>query len=125
MGKREGLIDEPQDWSKFPDLQAMEFDALITEYRRAHDAEEWGKATKKSLSPQIQAALLIVGQKSVKVNNMTALVSNGSTAERIDANKLLLAGVSADIIKACTIPGTRYTYAQVRVDKEVEGEPTI
>lgn len=102
-----------KDWFEFPDLAELDFDNLVREYWLAHILEMKSKERKDELKVEIEAALLVVGEKKLKVGNLTAIQCNGSTASKLDKHQLVEAGVDPDTIKACTVPGTKYTYVQV------------
>lgn len=125
MAKRKGLEegkekDEVKEWSEFEDLKTLEFDSLARQYREAHLAETTAKAIKKKLAPDIEAAMLVVGQRSIKVGNLTAIQANGRTPKILSATALLEAGVDAETVAECTLPGTPYTYIQVKAEGEKE-----
>lgn len=112
--------EEVKEWYEFPDLAELEFDTKVREYREAHLAEAAAKAKKDALKIEIEAAMLIADQKRLAVGALIAIRSNGSSPSKIDKHQLLSAGVDADVIKACTIPGVKYTYIQVKMKGEKE-----
>lgn len=107
-----------RDWFEFPNLAELEFDKKVQEYRKYHDMEGMAKQRKDELKVEIEAALLVAGEKKLNVGDLVAIQCNGRTASAIDARELMMAGVDADIIAACTKKGKEYTYVQVQQRKK-------
>lgn len=110
-----------REWTEFPEISDLEFDKKVREYRGLVEREKTIKSLKYVLKVEIEAALMVAGEKRLRVDNLMAVQCNGSTASRLDAKMLVSAGVDADIIVACTVPGTKYTYIQVK-EKNEKGE---
>src|SRR5882724_7652763 len=89
-----------REWNEFPDLAAFEFDNKVREYRKYQDMEAMAKERKDELKVEIEAALLIVGQKRLRVGDLIATQCNGSTASKVDTKMLVSAGVDVDVIMA-------------------------
>src|SRR5271170_784043 len=106
MAKKEKAL--VREFNEFPDLVEVEFDQLVRDYRAAHLAEVEAKATKDRLKVDIESWLDIAQQKSLRVGNLIAVKMGGSSPSQLDTHLLMQAGVDADVIVACTIPGTPY-----------------
>lgn len=115
------------EWNTFPDLVEAEFDVLVNQYRQAHTDETAAKKVKDELKGDIQALLIGVGQGSLRVGELQAVICHGRSGTSIDAEllsrKLVELGVDADVVaqavEESTTGGKSYDYIQV---VEVKGQ---
>lgn len=93
--------------------EGINYSELVERYRKIVVEQTALESQRKDLSQTLQAFHLAIDIKKVQVGQLQAILGSGRTASRLDKGKLLLAGVDADVIKACTVAGTPYTYISV------------
>lgn len=121
MGKPKVAEPPPPLWSNNVVLAGFDdYEKLAREYRQLTDREKADKARKSEISKVLQAYHTVAQVKKASIGEYQVIMSNGSTASQLSVPQLLLAGVDADIIAACKVAGTPYTYIQVI---PVEEEP--
>lgn len=95
---------------------------LVQQRRGLAVMAKQSEAGRKALDEQIKSIMLDNSIKKVTgfPENYYAVVCKGRSQSILSKTKLLEMGVSADVIKACTVPGTPYTYVQVTRKGEEE-----
>jgi hypothetical protein len=97
--------------------------SLYDERRNAKDVEDRVIKQRKDLDESLDSILMDLNV--VKINmpdGWYIRLTKSTSASRLDAKLLLALGVSADQIKAATVPGNPYKYVSVQEDKgEKEG----
>lgn len=124
LGFKAGESPAPE-WSGIEQLKGTDFPKIVKRYRNAHLEEARNKAVKEELKGDIQALVLVSGQKAVRVGDLQAILCHGSSAAKLDAGllstRLVEMGVDADTVAEAvewaTIPGNGYDYIQVVEDK--------
>lgn len=117
MGKPKEKGPPPPDYRTTPlaqcENEGINYSELVERYRKIVVEQTALESQRKDLSQTLQAFHLAIDIKKVQVGQLQAILGSGRTASRLDKGKLLLAGVDADVIKACTVAGTPYTYISV------------
>jgi hypothetical protein len=116
MGKPTEKGPPPPDWlsTDLAMVGADDYMQLSVEYREIVVRQAADEIRRKDISKRLQEYHNAVGVKKAAVGGkLQVILGNGRTASKLDKGQLLLAGVEADVIKACTVAGTPYTYISV------------
>lgn len=106
-----------EDAANFPQLAELEFSQLVDEKVQVDDQFKQLKARQKELGAAIEAALAVINRKAIHYGSVTVTVVNSQSASQVSRQKLLDAGVSADVIAECTEPGNPFSYVKIMKDK--------
>ena len=119
------------EWSTIPELKKwreditlkgkdkkMSFDEMVVAYKDLSAEIEFREKSKKELKTNIEAALLVADVQKVACEGYRVQIIEKEGAKKIDANKLLDLGVSADVIAKATVQGKASSYADIRPMKE-------
>lgn len=108
-----GVRQDAPMWDEFPVLTTMEFRELAEQYIEVKETIDMLELQKKDIAEKIEAAMIVADQKRVRYGDRHCFEqSKGTNPSRIDSKLLAGLGVSAEVIKAATIPGKSYTYIQ-------------
>lgn len=98
---------------KSGDKRNMKFDELVVAYK-TYDAEIKFRESKKSIIKEaIEAAMLVSGEEAVECEGYPVNLITKKGSRKISAERLLGAGVDADVIARCTEVGAELTYVQI------------
>lgn len=112
-------VAEYVEWNNFEIMRLIGADAKIARYRELTIQGDAIEAEKGELKSELEPALIAAGQKAVRHGELLLIRCNGGTPSKISYQQLILKGVDPLVIAECTIPGTKYTYIQVKasIDK--------
>jgi hypothetical protein len=100
-------------WSEFKELKQLGFDKLVETRTRIKDEIAFRTEKLKELDDEISAAMAVSGAEKVLWEDRPVQIVHSKSGDKIVAEKLLMAGVSADVIAASTEPGKPYSYLLV------------
>lgn len=105
----------PLEESGWDSATITEFNDLVTMRQKFKQDEDQAKSFRATVDAKIESMLLQIGPQA-KLQLGTVVVERviSSSASKLSPQKLLEAGVSASTIKACTEPGTSYSYVLVK-----------
>lgn len=117
-------------WSDFPVLAEMDFNTLCEEYRMTKQQIKSLEEDADRLKGDIEAAMIVAGHNKVVWNGINVCRRNGRSRSEIKPQLLAAQGVSTNVIKAATVPGTAYTYIvmddpSTRTKKETAQEAAV
>jgi len=131
MAKKQAKVDDIANWEDIAE-ECPEFKELAEEYADNRETIKLLEARNKDeLAPQLEAAVIIGGKKSIAGGNWKVTQGRGKSADRVLPERVVekLASLGADaeqileIMKYCTEPGKPYTYPVVtKVEVEVTDE---
>jgi hypothetical protein len=105
-----GIVAE---WSEYKELKQMKFAELLEARTRIKDEIEFRKAKLDKLDEEIQVAMMVAGTEKVNWEDRPVQIVHSRSGSKIVAEKLLMNGVSADVIAESTEPGKEYSYLLV------------
>lgn len=97
--------------------QKDKFAKLVREKRALDREKKQIEERAKEKAEDLLAMMVVAKVERVAVDGVPVSVVHGRGASRIDPQRLLANGVSADTITASTVPGKEYDY--INVGKEV------
>lgn len=100
-------------WTEYKELRMLNFDDMVEKRTQIKDEIEFRKAKLDQLDDQIQAAMAVAGTEKVLWEDRPVQVVHSRSGSKIVAEKLLISGVSADVIAECTEAGKEYSYLLV------------
>lgn len=103
-----------KSWNEYPLLLEVGLEELIEQRQQWDNAKKEAEQELKGLNANIQAYLMAAEVKKVMVGEWNVTQCNGKSASTLDPRKLMVKGVSPDIIAECWNEGTAYTYLQVK-----------
>lgn len=96
------------------ELQGMEFEVLVEQYKSAKYNKETEEAEQKQIGVELLALMTAVDQTRVGVGGYVAMRIPGRSGGRLNEHKLVEAGVDPDVIAKCWDGGKEYEYVQIR-----------
>lgn len=100
-------------WDSVGELRDLDFDKLVEKRTRLMDEIRFREEKRRELDEQIMAALAVSGVDKVTWEDRPVQIVNSRGASKIVPEKLLMHGVSADVIADSTEPGKEYSYLLV------------
>lgn len=115
-------IDELRKWKEEVTLKGekkkLSFDQLVTKYKDVDAEIKYREGIKKDLKVAIEAGLLLADVDKVACEGYKVQFINKDGSKKIEANKLLELGVSADVIAKATVQSAGSSYIDIRAMKE-------
>jgi hypothetical protein len=119
------------EWDSVPELKKwreditlkgekkkLSFDQMVSKYKDIDAEIKYREAIKKELKSAIENGLIMADIEKVSCEGYRVQFIEKEGSKKIDANKLLEAGVSADVIAKATVQGAGSVYVDIRAIKE-------
>jgi hypothetical protein len=119
------------EWDSVPELKKwreeitlkgekkkLTFDQMITKYKDVDAEIKYREAIKKELKTAIESGMIMADIDNCMCEGYKVAFIEKAGSKKIEANKLLELGVSADTIAKATVTGSPVVYVDIRQIKE-------
>lgn len=107
-------------WTDVDGLPEISFDTSIARRMEVKEQMESLEMELKELNISIEAELTARDLKGVKIGNYVVTRCNGRSAAKFSNAKAVELGLDADLVAECWVPGSEYTYIQIKHEGEKE-----
>lgn len=121
------------EWDSVPELKKwreditlkgekkkLSFDQMVAKYKDLDAEIKYREAIKKELKTAIESGMIMADIEKVACEGYRVQFIEKEGSKKIDANKLLENGVSADVIAKSTVTGSGSVYIDIRAIKEAK-----